>query len=74
MTLSAGQLAAACASIGLGVLREPALWWCVASIPLIGALNLGVSFYFAFRLALQAHNITGAAMPVDGGWTAGYMM
>ena len=28
------------------------------SIPLIGALNLGVSFYFAFRLALQAHNVS----------------
>ena len=57
VTLSAGQLAAAAASIGWGVLREPALWWCVASIPLIGALNLGVSFYFAFRLALLSHNV-----------------
>ena len=57
VTLSAGQLAAAAASIGWGVLREPALWWCVASIPVIGAFNLGVSFYFAFRLALLSHNI-----------------
>ena len=57
VTLSAGQLAAAGASIGWGVLGEPALWWCVASIPLIGALNLGVSFYFAFRLALLSHNV-----------------
>ena len=57
VTLSAGQLAAAGASIGWSVLREPALWWCVASIPLIGALNLGVSFYFAFRLALLSHNV-----------------
>ena len=57
VTLSAGQLAAASASIGWSVLREPALWWCVASIPLIGALNLGVSFYFAFRLALLSHNV-----------------
>jgi site-specific recombinase len=31
----------------------------MAAIPLIGALNLGVSFYFAFRLALQAHNVSG---------------
>ena len=59
VTLSAGQLAAACASIGWSVVREPALWWCVAALPLIGALNLGVSFYMAFRLALQAHNVTG---------------
>ena len=59
VTLSAGQLAAACASIGWNVVREPALWWCVAAIPVIGAMNLGVSFYLAFRLALQAHNVTG---------------
>ena len=57
VTLSAGQLAAAAASAGWGVLRDPALWWCVAAIPLIGALNLGVSFYFAFRLALLSHNV-----------------
>ncbi len=35
------------------------VWWAVASIPFIGALNLGVSFYLAFRVALQAHNVTG---------------
>ncbi len=59
VTLSAGQLAAAAAALGWEVLRQPALWWCVAAIPLIGALNLGVSFYLAFRLALQAHNVSG---------------
>ena len=59
VTLSAGQLAAAGAALGWEVLRQPALWWCVAAIPLIGALNLGVSFYLAFRLALQAHNVSG---------------
>jgi site-specific recombinase len=59
VTLSAGQLAAAGASLGLDAFRHPAFWWCVASIPLIGALNLGVSFYCAFRLALQAHNVSG---------------
>ena len=57
VTLSAGQLAAACATLGWDVVREPALWWCVASLPLIGALNLGASFYLAFRLALRAHNV-----------------
>lgn len=57
VTLSAGQLAAACASLGWGVLREPVFWWCVAAIPVIGALNLGVSFYCAFRLALLSHNV-----------------
>jgi len=59
VTLSSGQLAAAAAALGWDVLRQPALWWCVAAIPLIGALNLGVSFYLAFRLALQAHNVSG---------------
>ncbi len=58
VTLSTGQLAAAGASLGLDAFRHAALWWCIASIPLIGALNLGVSFYFAFRLALQAHNVS----------------
>lgn len=59
VTLSAGQLGAACAAIGWEVVREPALWWSVAAIPVIGALNLGVSFYLALRLALRAHNVTG---------------
>ncbi len=59
VTLSAGQLGAACASLGWEVLRSPALWWALASIPVIAALNLGVSFYLAFRVALQAPNVTG---------------
>ena len=59
VTLSAGQLAAAGASLGLDAFRQPLIWWCVASIPLIGMLNLSVSFYCAFRLALQAHNVSG---------------
>ena len=59
ITLSTGQLAAAGASLGLDTFRQTAFWWCVAAIPLIGAMNLGVSFYCAFRLALQAHNVSG---------------
>ncbi len=59
VTLSAGQLGAACAALGWGVLHESALWWCVLALPVMGALNLGVSFYLAFRLALRAHNVTG---------------
>lgn len=57
VTLSTGQLGMACAVLGWEVLRQPALWWAVASIPLIGALNVGVSFFLAFRVALQAHNV-----------------
>lgn len=59
VTLSAGQLGAACASLGWDVLRSAALWWAVASLPVIGALNVGVSFYLAFRVALKAHNVSG---------------
>jgi len=60
VTLSAGQLAAAGAALGVDVWRLPAFWWCVAAIPLIGVLNLGVSFYCAFRLAAQAHSVGSA--------------
>ena len=59
VTLSAGQLAAAGAALGPEMFSQPLIWWCMASIPLIGALNLSVSFYCAFRLALQAHNVSG---------------
>jgi len=58
VTLSTGQLAAAGASLGLEAFHHAAIWWCMAAIPVIGALNLGVSFYLAFRLALQAHNVS----------------
>ncbi|RRH89206.1 recombinase [Variovorax beijingensis] len=58
VTLSAGQIAAAAASMGMAVLPQPALWWAVAAIPVIGALNVSVSFYFAFRLALRAHSVS----------------
>ncbi len=57
VTLSSGQLAAAASAMGLDLLRESAFWWAVAAIPVIGALNLGVSFYCAFRIALLSHNI-----------------
>lgn len=58
VTLSAGQIAAAVASLGWPVLQQPALWWAAAAIPAIGALNVSVSFYFAFRLALRAHSVS----------------
>lgn len=58
VTLSAGQLGAACAALGWDVVGQSALWWCVVAIPVIGSLNLAVSFYLALRLALRAHNVT----------------
>jgi len=59
VTLSTGQLAAAAASLGTDILRQGPFWWCVAGIPITAALNVGVSFYFAFLLALRAHNVSG---------------
>lgn len=57
VTLSMGQLAAAMASEGWGIFRLGAFWWCLAAIPLIGLLNLLVSFGLAFRLAVAAQNL-----------------
>ena len=57
VTLSMGQLSAAATSFGLAIFQESAFWWCLAAIPLIGALNLGVSFSLAFRLAMAAQNL-----------------
>ncbi len=57
VTLSAGQLTAAVATLGWDTLATPAFWWCAAGIVAIGALNLGVSFALALRLALRARRI-----------------
>jgi site-specific recombinase len=59
VTLSSGQLAAAAAQIGPTLLTQGVFWWCVGGILLTGALNVGVSFYLAFALALRAHNVSG---------------
>jgi site-specific recombinase len=58
VTLSSGQLGAAAASLGWDVLHQQAWWWAVASIPFIAMLNVGVSFYLAFRVALRAHSVS----------------
>lgn len=59
VTLSAGQIGVALVALGWQALHSPALWWAVATLPLMGMLNVGVSFYLAFRLALRAHNVSG---------------
>ena len=62
VTLSTGQIAAACATYGLDILQQPelrtALLLSFAGILVIGPLNVGVSYYCAFRLALSAQNIS----------------
>ncbi len=57
VTLSTGQVAAALGALGVGVLLEPAFWWCVAATLLTGVINVGVSFWLALRLALRSRGI-----------------
>jgi site-specific recombinase len=57
VTLSAGQLAAAIGSEGLGLLHQSAFWWCLAGIVVTGVLNLAVSFWLAFKVALRSRGI-----------------
>jgi site-specific recombinase len=57
VTLASGQLAAAAAATGWGILAQPALWWCVAGIAATGLLNVGVSFWLAFRVALRSRGV-----------------
>jgi len=59
VTLTAGQLGAAAASLGWQAVHDSAFWWAMALIPFNGALNVLVSFYLAFRVALRAHNVSG---------------
>ena len=59
VTLSTGQIGVAVASLGWEVLHDDLLWWAVAMLPFNAALNVGVSFYLAFRVALRAHNVSG---------------
>jgi site-specific recombinase len=57
VTLSTGQIAAALGAEGVAVLHQSAFWWCVAAVPVTAALNLGVSFVLAFRVALRSRGI-----------------
>ncbi len=57
ITLVTGQIAAAAGTLGFAVLHVPEFWSCLATIPLIGIFNLGVSFALAFRVASRARDI-----------------
>ena len=57
VTLSTGQLGAALGALGLPLLAEPAFWWCVAGIATTGVLNVGVSFWLAFKVALRSRGV-----------------
>jgi site-specific recombinase len=58
VTLSAGQVAAAAMALGSDVWSLPAFWWAVSGVVVVGPLNLAVSFYLAYHLALRAQNTT----------------
>jgi site-specific recombinase len=60
VTLSTGQLAAAVGTLGWGTLQTAGFWWCVASLAVIGVLNLGVSFWLALKVAMRSRGITVA--------------
>jgi site-specific recombinase len=57
VTLATGQLAAALGALGAGLLQQPPLWWCVVGIAATGLLNLTVSFYLAFKVALRSRGV-----------------
>jgi len=57
VTLSAGQLGAALGALGGSLLAEPAFWWCVAGLAVTGVLNVTVSFYLAFKVALGSRGV-----------------
>ena len=58
VTLTAGQMAAAVFTLGFPALSTPAFGWALAGLLVIGPLNLGVSFYLAFRVALASQNVS----------------
>lgn len=57
VTLSTGQLAAAVGALGFGVMGSWAFWSCVLSIVGIGMLNVGVSFFCAFKVAMRSRGV-----------------
>ena len=57
VTLGTGQLAAAVGALGFGVMTTWAFWSCVICIAGIGVLNVGVSFFCAFKVALRSRGI-----------------
>ncbi|MGQ3052543.1 MAG: site-specific recombinase [Roseateles sp.] len=57
VTLATGQLAAAVGALGVGVMATWAFWSCVLCIIGIGMLNVGVSFFCAFKVAMRSRGV-----------------
>ncbi|MGF7190008.1 site-specific recombinase [Robbsia andropogonis] len=61
VTLSTGSIAAAIGVLGPKVLHDAALWWAVAGTAIMAVLNVAVSFFLAFQMALRSRT----SLPVD---------
>jgi site-specific recombinase len=57
VTLATGQVMAALGALGWGLLLQPLFWWCMAGIAAIGFLNVTVSFFLAFKVALRSRGV-----------------
>ena len=57
ITLATGQIAAAIGSQGFGIVETGTFWACLFGLAAIGALNVAVSFFLAFRVALRSRGI-----------------
>lgn len=58
VTLVMGQMTAAVAALGPSVFLESGFWAAVLATLLVGPVNLTVSFYLAFRLALKSQGVS----------------
>jgi site-specific recombinase len=57
VTLASGQLGAALGTLGFEAVLTAGFWWCVAGIVATGVLNISVSFYLAFKVALRSRGV-----------------
>jgi site-specific recombinase len=60
VTLSTGQVAVAAFALGPETLTSAPFWMAIAGLAMIGALNVGVSFTLALRIAMKAVDISPA--------------
>ena len=57
MPLATGHRATALGAFGPALLSTPAYWAAVAGIAGVGLLNVGVSFWLAFAVALRSREV-----------------
>ncbi|CAB3660911.1 site-specific recombinase [Achromobacter pestifer] len=57
VTLSAGQIGTALATLGWDVVHTQVFWMAIAGTAMTGLLNVGVSFALAFNVALRSRNL-----------------